>query len=91
MYGISEINELKYTVNRSAKTELTEYIKKDMQDYIDNGYPASYNPFWIFGSSKYKDNIDYVFEKKQIVESNVVCNQYLFLKEKSKIEEKESE
>lgn len=89
MYGIHEKKELKYTVNGVMEADLTAFMENDMADYIDEGYPASYNPFWIFGSSKYKDNIDYIFRKKHVVESNVVWNQYLFLKVKS--EEKEAD
>lgn len=65
------------------ESELEDFVQKDMHDYIDKGYVASYNPFWLFGSSKYKDNLDFIFQRKHVVEFDVVWIQYLFLKAKN--------
>lgn len=78
----------KYSV-KGMESDLEDFVKKDMYDYIDKGYVASYNPFWLFGSSRYKDNIEFIFQKKHIVEFNVVWIQYLFLKAKSEGKEAE--
>lgn len=69
----------KYTVSGMEKN-LENFVKEDMYDYINKGYVASYNPFWIFGSSRYKDNIDFIFQRKQVVEFYAIRIQYLFLK-----------
>lgn len=65
------------------ESELEDFVQKDMHDYIDKGYVASYNPFWLFGSSRYKDNLDFIFQRKHVVEFDVVWIQYLFLKAKN--------
>lgn len=78
----------KYSVI-GMESDLEDFVKKDMCDYIDKGYVASYNPFWLFGASRYKDNIDFIFQKKHIVEFDVVWIQYLFLKAKSEGKEVE--
>lgn len=78
----------KYSVI-GMESDLEDFVKKDMCDYIDKGYVASYNPFWLFGSFRYKDNIDFIFQKKHIVEFDVVWIQYLFLKAKSEGKEVE--
>ena len=72
----------KYSVV-GMESDLEDFVKKDMYDYINKGYVASYNPFWLFGSSRYKDNIDFIFQRKHIVEFDVVWIQYLFLKAKN--------
>lgn len=66
--------------------ELENFVKEDMYDYIDKGYAASYNPFWLFGSSRYKDNIDFIFKRKHVVEFDVAWSQYMFLKAKNEME-----
>ena len=45
----------KYSVV-GMESDLEDFVKKDMYDYINKGYVASYNPFWLFGSSRYKGN-----------------------------------
>lgn len=65
------------------ESELEDFVQKDMHDYIDKGYVASYNSFWLFGSSRYKDNLDFIFQRKHVVEFDVVWIQYLFLKAKN--------
>lgn len=82
IYTKQEKNKSKYSAI-GMESDLEDFVKKDMYDYIDKGYAASYNPFWLFGSSRYKDNIDFIFQKKHVVEFNVVWIQYLFLKAKS--------
>ena len=72
----------KYSV-LGMESDLEDFVQKDMYDFINKGYVTSYNPFWLFGSSRYKDNIDFIFQRKHIVEFDVVWIQYLFLKAKS--------
>lgn len=72
----------KYSVS-GMESDLEDFVQKDMYDYINKGYVASYNPFWLFGSSRYKDNIDFIFQRKHVVEFDVVWIQYLFLKAKN--------
>lgn len=72
----------KYSVS-GMESDLEDFVQKDMYDYINKGYVASYNPFWLFGSSRYKENIDFIFQRKHIVEFDVVWIQYLFLKAKN--------
>ena len=71
------------------ESDLEDFVQKDMYDYINKGYVASYNPFWLFGSSRYKDNIDFIFQRKHVVEFDVVWIQYLFLKAKNEGKEVE--
>ena len=78
----------KYSVV-GMESDLEDFVKKDMYDYINKGYVASYNPFWLFGSSRYKDNIDFIFQRKHIVEFDIVWIQYLFLKAKNEGKEVE--
>ncbi len=66
--------------SKGMERDLEEFIKNDMYDYIRKGYVASYNPFWLFGSGKYKENIDYIHSRKNVFESDMVWIQYLFLK-----------
>ena len=68
---------------KGMEKELEDFIKLDMNDYINKGYVASYNPFWIFGSQKYKENIDHIFCRKHAVEFDTIWLQYLFLKAES--------
>lgn len=79
----------KYSV-LGMEGDLETFVQKDMYDYINKGYVASYNPFWLFGSSRYKDNIDFIFRRKHVVEFDVVWIQYLFLKAKSEGREVEN-
>lgn len=72
----------KYSVV-GMESDLEDFVKRDMYDYINKGYVASYTPFWLFGSSEYKDNIDFIFQRKYVAESDVVWIQYLFLKAKN--------
>ncbi len=85
MYRLHEKSKSKY-LKAGIESDLENFVKEDMQDYIDKGYAASYNPFWLFGSSRYKDNIDFIFKRKQVVEFDVVWGQYLFLKAKNEME-----
>lgn len=78
----------KYSASE-MESDLEDFVQKDMYDYIDKGYVASYNPFWLFGSSGYKDNIDFIFKRKHVVEFEVVWIQYLFLKAKNEGKEVE--
>ena len=78
----------KYSVI-GMENDLEDFVKKDMYDYINKGYVASYNPFWLFGSSRYIDNIDFIFQRKHVVEFDVVWIQYLFLKAKDEGKEVE--
>lgn len=60
---------------------LTDFIKMDMYEYINKGYVGSYSPFWIFGSRKYKENIDYIFNRKHTIEFDSVWLNYMSLKD----------
>ena len=95
MCRLEEIEEMRQMYRRQVKikskysvsgmeSDLEDFVQKDMYDYINKGYVASYNPSWLFGSSRYKDNIDFIFQRKHIVEFDVVWIQYLFLKAKMK-------
>lgn len=64
--------------------DLVMFIVQDMEDYFRKGNAASYNPFWIFGSRKYKENIEFIFRRKHIVEFDTVWIQYLYLKAEDK-------
>lgn len=72
----------KYIMSEMEKN-LENFVKEDMYDYINKGYVASYNPFWIFGSSRYKDNFDFIFQRKHVIEFDVIWIQYVFLKAKN--------
>ena len=61
---------------------LINFIKMDMYEYINKGYVGSYSPFWIFGSKQYKENIDFIFKQKHIIEFDSVWINYLSIKEK---------
>ena len=82
IYRQKEKAKSKYFV-AGMDSDLENFVKEDMYDYINKGYVASYNPFWLFGSSRYKDNIDFIFQRKYVVEFDVVWIQYLFLKAKN--------
>ena len=84
MYKKQEKIKSRYSV-AGMESDLEDFVKKDMDDYINKGYVASYNPFWLFGSARYKDNIDFIFQRKHIVEFSVVWVQYLFLKTKMEV------
>ncbi len=88
VYKRQRIIKSKYSVSE-MESDLEDFVQKDMYDYIDKGYVASYNPFWLFGSSRYKDNIDFIFKRKHVVEFEVVWIQYLFLKAKNEGKEVE--
>lgn len=62
---------------------LIDFIKMDMYEYINKGYVGSYSPFWIFGSKKYKENIDFIFSRKHIIEFDSAWIHYLAIKESS--------
>lgn len=88
MYRRSGKSKSKYSTN-GMESDLEDFVKKDMYDYINKGYVASYNPFWLFSSARYKDNIDFIFQRKHVVEFDVVWIQYLFLKAKNEGKEVE--
>ena len=54
----------------------------DMYEYINKGYVGSYSPFWIFGSMKYKQNIDFIFSRKHTVEFDSAWIHYQSIKER---------
>lgn len=88
VYKRQRIIKSQYSVSE-MESDLEDFVQKDMYDYIDKGYVASYNPFWLFGSSRYKDNLDFIFQRKHVVEFEVVWIQYLFLKAKKEGKEVE--
>lgn len=59
---------------------LVNFIKMDMYEYINKGYVGSYSPFWIFGSMQYKQNIDFIFSRKHVVEFDSAWIHYLSIK-----------
>ena len=59
---------------------LVNFIKLDMYEYINKGYVSSYSPFWIFGSMQYKQNIDFIFSRKHMIEFDSVWIHYLSIK-----------
>ena len=61
---------------------LVNFIKMDMYEYINKGYAGSYSPFWIFGSMKYKQNIDFIFSRKHTVEFDSAWIHYQSIKER---------
>ena len=61
---------------------LVDFIKMDMYEYINKGYVGSYSPFWIFGSMKYKQNIDFIFSRKHTIEFDSAWIHYLSIKER---------
>ncbi len=58
-----------------------EMCRKDMYEYINKGYVGSYSPFWIFGSMKYKQNIDFIFSRKHMVEFDSAWIHYQSIKQ----------
>ena len=79
MYKRCVKSKSKYS-HEGLEKELEDFIKQDINDYINKGYVASYNPFWIFGTKNYKENIDFIFSRKHVVEFDTVWLQYLLLK-----------
>ena len=79
LYGQCGKSKLKYS-SKGMESDLEEFIKNDMYDYIRKGYASSYNPFWLFGSAKYKENINYIYSRKHVFEFYMVWIQYLFSK-----------
>lgn len=68
--------------DKGLEKTLVNFIKMDMYEYINKGYAGSYNPFWIFGSKKYKENIDFIFNRKHVIEFDSAWIHYLSIKEK---------
>lgn len=81
MYLKCEKSRSKYSHEGMEET-LVNFIKMDMYDYIDKGYVGSYSPFWIFGSMKYKQNIDFIFNRKHVVDFDTTWIHYLAIKAK---------
>lgn len=81
MYLKCEKSRSKYSHEGMEET-LVNFIKMDMYDYIDKGYVGSYSPFWIFGSMKYKQNIDFIFSRKHVVDFDTTWIHYLAIKAK---------
>lgn len=81
LYAKCEKDKSKYS-NEGLEEALVDFIKMDMYEYINKGYVGSYNPFWIFGSMQYKQNIDFIFSRKHTVEFDSVWIHYLSIKAK---------
>lgn len=85
LYGKCEKNRSKF-YDEGLDKSLTDFIKMDMYEYINKGYVGSYSPFWIFGSRKYKENIDFILSRKHIIEFDSVWINYMSIKENNEIE-----
>ena len=81
LYKKCEKDKSKFS-DELLEERITDFIKRDMYEYINKGYAGSYSPFWIFGSGMYKDNIDFIFKRKHIIEFNSVWLNYLAIREK---------
>lgn len=81
MYSKCEKSKSKYSHEGMEET-LVNFIKMDMYEYINKGYAGSYSPFWIFGSMKYKQNIDFIFSRKHVEEFDTAWIHYLAIKAK---------
>lgn len=81
LYAKCEKEKCRYS-NEGLDKTLVDFIKMDMYEYINKGYVGSYSPFWIFGSRKYKENIDFIFKQKHIMEFDSTWIHYLSIKEK---------
>lgn len=62
--------------------ETVSFMEADIKDYEMHGYSSSYNPFWIFGSQKYQENLEFILSRKQVIEFDTVWIHYLALKSK---------
>ena len=81
LYAKCEKNKSKFSHEGLDET-LVNFIKMDMYEYINKGYVGSYSPFWIFGSMKYKQNIDFIFSRKHTVEFDSAWIHYQSIKER---------
>ncbi|MBQ8626512.1 MAG: hypothetical protein IJ419_10175, partial [Agathobacter sp.] len=79
LYAKCERDKSKYSHEGLDKT-LVDFIKMDMYEYINKGYVGSYSPFWIFGSMKYKQNIDFIFSRKHTIEFDSAWIHYLSIR-----------
>lgn len=81
LYVKCEKDKSKFSHERLEEA-LVDFIKMDMYEYINKGYAGSYSPFWIFGSMKYKQNIDFIFSRKHTIEFDSAWIHYLSIKKK---------
>lgn len=81
LYGKCEKSKSKFS-HEGLEEILVDFIKMDMYEYIGKGYVGSYSPFWIFGSRKYKQNIDFIFSRKHTIEFDSAWIHYLSIKER---------
>lgn len=89
LYTKCEKSKSKFSHERLDET-LVNFIKMDMYEYINKGYVGSYSPFWIFGSMKYKQNIDFIFSRKHTVEFDSTWLHYQSIKEREAKKEGEN-
>lgn len=81
LYMKREKDKSKYS-HEGLEEILVDFIKMDMYEYINKGYVGSYSPFWIFGSMKYKQNIDFIFIRKHTIEFDSAWIHYLSIRER---------
>ena len=81
LYMKREKDKSKYS-HEGLEEILVDFIKMDMYEYINKGYVGSYSPFWIFGSMKYKQNIDFIFSRKHTIEFDSAWIHYLSIRER---------
>ena len=81
LYMKREKDKSKYS-HEGLEEMLVDFIKMDMYEYINKGYVGSYSPFWIFGSMKYKQNIDFIFSRKHTIEFDSAWIHYLSIRER---------
>ena len=81
LYMKHEKDKSKYS-HEGLEEMLVDFIKMDMYEYINKGYVGSYSPFWIFGSMKYKQNIDFIFSRKHTIEFDSAWIHYLSIRER---------
>jgi len=79
MYEKCEKSKSRYS-HEGMEEDLVDFIQSDMCDYLMKNEASAYNPFWIFGTGKYKENIDFIYSRKYVVEFDTIWIHYLSLK-----------
>jgi len=79
LYAKSEKIMSRYS-DEGMEQELIDFIKMDMYEYITKDCADSYNPFWLYGTKKYRWCTELIQSRKHIVEQETIWVKYLDVK-----------
>lgn len=79
LYARSKSGKSNY-MTEGMQTEIIRFFDIDTGDYLEKGEASSYSPFWIFGAKHYQENLQFILDRKKMIEFDTSWIIYLQLK-----------